>query len=753
MCAAVSSTSDFEPVTDADSADSATEDSSSETSDSVGKLLHELGSALTPLTSLELSEDFIAHIAIGKQRDRWSSRPLTNKERLTKRARELESETLSSAKINLVHTSDTLNMLKVQNIVGELGMSVFLAAGAVAEGGSSSEAESASSSVLDKPVDSDTTSGILEAWSLAVVRMLCTDNSVSGSADLLRPDKAVAAAVAAEATLQAMMADLSPDGEEGPFLADTELQERLSPWEVLVSLDLSEPGGDPPEWIAEYTRMGAPESDDSDARSKVAVPLHVVYHVFESMTTVLKAFRVVVDTAEADVGSECQQYRKDIRWLTKHWHWAFEQTTGVASDVMHEIAAMETFPWEADQNTAFPTLRRSSSSLSAGTVNKDSEKFVFDADATQQDRQKSDSDSDSGGGWTAAGVAEAVGEEKTREYNKSTRQGVAVPVWMQALSREQVCEYFVKQRDEFFRVRDMLTDRELARKAAEDQFGSLDQPNVPGSAAQYADPNVVWEQQEVLADVYKNMDLLYDQVAARLRADINLLISSEDGGVHPTVDEIKSKFCKPGPSDFTREKMQYNALYFALREHTQQMPPLRELDEPPRVAHGKRKASAELVTKLTSEARKMLKKNSDSTAAALQTASKSVDAAELASLETGATDESGVGDSTGGKSPAVYKALQDLVDPKAGAAQVSTAAGGGVPAEAPSPELLARCEEYMQRLGSHNESDVQRVCHIIISDRSFPLGFSRGSDSALAIILSLSDVCRQALRTLVFTYT
>ena len=416
-------------------------------------------------------------------------------------------------------------MNQVEAIVGELGLSVFVAAGAIAEGGSepdSSSGSGANASVLDQPVDSETTSGILESWSLAVVRMLCSENSKGGSGDLLRPDLAVAAAVVAECTLQATMATLSDDGD-GALLADTDLQERLEQWEVVLEFDLPRklPG---PENIPEHLRAFSRLLEGKDPPQELAVPLPVAYHVFESMTTALKAFRVVVDAAAARGVSgvnatEVDAYRDDIQWLSKHWHWAFECATGLPADVMYEIAALKTFPWETDSD-AWATIRRASPS----TANSIS--TVRDGGAAQSDSkrpQKPDGadGSDAGAGWTAADVAEAVGAEKEKENARgegtgSAQTGTSVPVWMQALSREQVCEYFVKQRDEFARVREMLMDRELARKAAEDQFGSLDQATVPGEAAQYADPNVVWEQQEVLADVQHNMELLYTQVSARL---------------------------------------------------------------------------------------------------------------------------------------------------------------------------------------------------------------------------------------------
>ena len=207
-----------------------------------------------------------------------------------------------------------------------------------------------------------------------------------------------------------------------------------------------------------------------------------------------------------------------------------------------------------------------------------------------------------------------------------------------------------------------------------------------------------------------------------MQVDVRELFEGEEGASAPSVDEIKSRFCAPAPEDASGEQLAYQALYFAVCEHAKTMRPLEELDEPPRVAFGKRKASAEMVSRLTAEARRLLRKNSDEAAEALRSASVSVDAAELAEsgVESGATDESGAGDATGGKSAVGYQSLQDLVDPSgAGAALGAVQAGGAdmsdsavtarFAVELPSPQLQARCQEYIQRLGSQNESEVQRV--------------------------------------------
>lgn len=712
--------------------ESDSKDPETEGIDTVSQLLQDLGSVLTPLTDITFSAEFMAHIQIPEK-----------DEEMLERMGDMRSDTLSSAKLRLVNASDTLAEDQVDQIVGELNMRVKEAAGAFHSESDQDSSDSASdaasvlqgsgpgsdrtsSAILSKQVNDDTSSGILESWSLAVVRMLSADNDVSGSVDLKRPDMAVAAAVVAEATLQATMSELT-DAREDPFLVDADLQERLSQWEVLLI----------PE--SENTADSASDSDNAGpplSAVTVAVPLEVVYHVFESMTTALKAFRVVIDRAEKQmktraIVSECKEYRKDIKWLTMHWHWAFEQATGIPADVVQRIAGMSTFVWETGEEEV-PSIRRrappATPSRSSDVVDlevNDGEESKEGVAHSPSKASSSTSGSESDDSeWTAADIAEAVGAQKSGKSESNT----VVPVWMKALSREQTCEYFIKQRDEFIQVGELLMDRELARKAAIEQFGSLDQATVPEAAAQFADPRVVWEQQEVLADIESNLKLLYKQAAARLGTDVETLGLLDDmnpGGVA----EMKRMFCESEASDkeASEEEIReaYESLYAVLQEYMESMPPLTDLEEPPRVANGKQKADRVLVERVRSETLKMLQSNSDEASEALKSASESVDVAELASVEAPGTDESGAGDATGGKSPRVYKAIQELVDPEgrneknwetslqAGDMSQSMAtaslAAAGFSTEESSPKLRARCEEYIQRLGSQNESEVQRV--------------------------------------------
>lgn len=710
---------DNTPIPDADmSMSDGEDDSNAERAGSMSQLLNELGFAFTPLTELQLSEDLLSNFALPD-----------DKQALLQRASMLESDNFNFARRRLLQVCPNMDAETLDQIIGELSMKVRAAAD-IGDTVSTSDSSgvpgsvggdaSKSSSVLDKELDEEETSGMLLAWSLAVVRMMSGAEGEMGCLDLKRTEVAVAATNLAEATMTATMAELSEGLEE--FLVDSSLQERLAAWEVLLS-----PVGDRPvnafgssdgdSSAAGASQVIDSDSDDDGSAVPVAVPLEVVYSMFESMATALRAFKVVVDRRHESIpmgGSvkETHQCYEDIKWLGKHFYWAFEQATGIPADVIYNISAGDTFMWEDDE-LKVPSLRRRAQNVT-NTASTSSSSAATQVDSAPKAVEGTSETSGSGSDEQEqpAGSAQvAGGQDSTPSQSPRT----IVPTWMQSLSREQMCEYFIKQRDEFAQIGEMLVDRKVARKAAIDQYGSLDQASVPDAAAQYADPSVVWEQQEVLADIDKNLKLLYRQTAAQLGTDEKTLASLRAGP--GALEEMKQLFCpseETSKEDYAQEQFAaYSEVLCAVvSEHTNRMPPLEDLDEPPRVANGKKKADRALVERVREEAMKLLK-SSEVASEALKSASDAVDAAELASYEASGTDESGMR----GSPPS--EAIRDLVDPKPRMTYGSLDDDSSISNEAiamasyspsdTSPELRERCQKYIVRLSSQNENEVQQV--------------------------------------------